>query len=439
MKVTRESWLMAQQSVLGSCLIDQRAIGEVLFTLKETDFVDYYRPMYRAMVDLYTTGKPVDPVVILNIIGDEYRKTVLELMEITPTAANVRNYARITAEQARVMRLRELGLQLQSVDSPEEAQELMDNANGFMVTGGMQTYSLKHLFSDLFSRYNNPPQYCDWFIPALRRMIRLKKGNYMIIGARPSVGKSAFAMQAAAYWAVALGLRVGFYSDEMSEDDLTDRMAASCAGIPLEDIQERRLTEQQLISLANVSSRISEAPLYIIPAAGHSIQDIKAHAMQQHLDIVIIDYLQIVPGRGESEYDRVTKVSHEIQGMCKQTGITVLALSQLGRTRGSKPGLEDLRSSGQLEQDADIVAFLHRPAARTDEVEFIIAKNRNGQTGTTKLAFEGALQRFLYLGKGDKPLKPYDYSASRYQEPPQELEQLPIDTPVPFDEKERGN
>ena len=440
MKITRESWIYAQQCVLGSCLIDQKAISEILFTLKETDFVDYYKPMFRTMVDLYSVGKPVDPAVIIHAIGDEYRKTVMELMEITPTAANIRSYAKITAEQAKVLHMRETGLRLTEVDSIEEAQELMDGANGMMVTGGMQSFNLMELMKKFFAQYTRPPEYCDWFIPALRRIIRLKMGNYLIIGARPSVGKSAFSLQAAVYWSVVLGLRVGFYSDEMSEDDLTDRMIAACAGVRLEDIQERRLSDKEIAAVADVSARISEAPLYVIPASGHTVSDIKADAMQKHLDIIIIDYLQIVAGRGESEYDRVTKVSHEIQAMCKNTGTTVLALSQLSRIRGAKPTLEDLRSSGQLEQDADIVAFLHRPGEKADEVEFIVAKNRNGQLGTTKLAFDGGLQRFLYVGKGDKPLKPYDYSSCRYQAAPQELPNLSMDTYVPFeDNKGREN
>ena len=226
----------------------------------------------------------------------------------------------------------------------------------------------------------------------------------------------------------------------MGEDDLTDRLVASCVGVKLEDIQERRLSDKEIAAVAEVSSRISEAPLYVIPASGHTVSDIKADAMQKHLDIVIIDYLQIVAGRGDTEYDRVTKVSHEIQAMCKNTGITVLALSQLSRIRGAKPTLEDLRSSGQLEQDADIVAFLHRPGAAADEVEFIIAKNRNGKLGTTKLAFDGGLQQFLYVGKGDKTLNPYDYSSCRYQAAPQQLPQLSMDTYVPFeDDKGREN
>ena len=442
MKITRETWIQAQAGVLGSCLIEEKCAAEIVFGLREDDFASEYRPLYRAIVDLYTTGKPVDPITVTHIVGDEYRKTIMELMEITPTAANIRHYIKITAEQARVLHMREIGMQLMDVDGIEDAQEIMDSANGMLVTrSGMTAISLKKLLSDFLTRYTKAPDYYDWFIPQMRRVIRLRKGNYMMIGARPSVGKSAFAMQAAVYWAVACGLRVGFYTDEMNEDELTDRLIATCTGCQLEDVMERRIPERQMQTVAAISAKINEAPLFVIPASGHPVSDIKADALKMHLDIIIIDYLQIVPGRGDKEYDRVTRVSHELQMLCKSTGITVLALSQLDRLRGARPTLEDLRSSGQLEQDADIVAFLHRPEGQANAVEFIVAKNRNGKTGTTKLEFDGGLQRFLYVGKGDKPLKPFDYSTCTFQQQPPEtgnfeqMEMLPEDTPVPFEEK----
>lgn len=440
MNITRETWIQAQAAVLGSCLIEEKCAGEIVYGLREDDFVSSYRPLYRAIVDLYTTGKPVDPITVIHCVGGEYQKMITELMEVTPTAQNIRHYIKITAEQSRVMHMREIGLRLMDVDDVKAAQEIMDSANGMLVTGnGLTSYSLRNLLVDFFNRYAKPPAFYDWFIPQLRRVIRLKKGNYMIIGARPSVGKSAFAMQAAVFWAVVSGLRVGFYSDEMGKDELTDRLIATCSGVHLEDIMERRIPEKQIDGVAAVAARINEAPLFVIPASGHPVSDIKASALKEHLDIVIIDYLQIVPGRGDKEYDRVTRVSHELQMLCKSTGITVLALSQLDRLRGARPTLEDLRSSGQLEQDADIVAFLHRPTEAVNTVEFIVSKNRNGKTGTTKLEFDGGLQRFLYVGKGDKPLGSFDYGAFTFRRPPEpdnfaQMELLPNDTEVPFEE-----
>lgn len=436
MIVTRETWVDAQCAVLGSCLIEEKCAGEIVFGLREEDFAEEYRTLYRAIRELYTTGKPVDPVTVLSIVGEEYRSTIRQLMEITPTARNIKHYIGITAEQSRILRIREIGMQLLDVNDVGEAQAIMDSANGIMVTSGMQHYSLRDMLANFISRYFEKPDYLDWFIPALRKLIRLRRGSgkYMILGARPSIGKSAFAMQAAAYWAIVCNQRVGFYSDEMGEDELTERLVSSCCGVSLEDIQERRLSDQQLRDVYSVSSRISEAPLFVIPASENPVSDIRSHALQNHLDIVVIDYLQIVPGRGETEYDRVTRVSHEIQKMCKSTGITVLALSQLSRIRGARPSLEDLRASGQLEQDADIVAFLHKPSDQPGIVEFIIAKNRQGVLGTTKLGFDGSLQRFLYIGKGEKPLKPFDYADYTYRTSAESLPQLSMDAYVPYEQ-----
>ena len=434
MVITRETWVHAQCAVLGACLIDEKCSCEIVFGLRESDFADEYRTLYRAIRELYTTGKPVDPVTVLNIVGAEYRNTIMQLMEITPTASNVSEYIAITANQSRVLQMRQIGMQLLDVDDLADAQKIIDSANGMMIRGGMESSSLWDMLTDFFSRYFSPPAYLDWFIPQLRRVIRMKAGNYMIIGARPSVGKSAIAMQAAVFWAVASGKRTAFYSAEMSREDITDRLVACCSGIPLEDIQERRMDDRQMEIASDLTKRIREAPLYVIPAAGHTVADIRSHALEHHMEIVIIDYLQIISGPGEKEYDRVTRVSHEIQMLCKSTGITVLALSQLDRLRGSAPTLEDLRSSGQLEQDADIVAFLHRKGDQAGTVEFIIAKNRNGKTGITKLEFDGSRQRFLYLGKGEKALKPFDYLAKTYRTESGELEQLSMDEPVPFEE-----
>lgn len=434
MVITRETWVHAQCAVLGACLIEEKCAGEIVYGLRESDFAEEYRTLYRAIRELYTTGKPVDPVTVLNVVGAEYRDTIMQLMEITPTAANIAEYIAITANQSRVLHMREVGMQLLEVDDLADAQKIIDSANGMMVRGGMESRSLWDMLTDFFSRYFSPPAYLDWFIPQFRRFIRMKHGNYMIIGARPSVGKSAFAMQAAAYWAIVHGKRTAFYSAEMSIDDITDRLVACCSGVPLEDIQERRLDNKQLDIVSSMTKRIREAPLHVIPAAGHTVSDIRSHALEHHMDIIIIDYLQIISGPGKDDYARVTNVTREIQMLCKSTGVTVLALSQLDRLRGAKPTLEDLRSSGQLEQDTDIVAFLHRKCDQESAVEFIIAKNRNGKIGTTKLEFEGSRQRFLYVGKGEKPLNPFDYLSYTYRPESQDMPQLSMDEPVPFDE-----
>jgi replicative DNA helicase len=160
----------------------------------------------------------------------------------------------------------------------------------------------------------------------------------------------------------------------------------------------------------------------------------QAFALAKRQQIIIIDYLQIVTGPGKDEYSQVSAISKSLHVMCQSLGIFCLALCQLSRTRGARPSLEDLRSSGQLEQDADAVLFLHRQEGKDNEREFVIAKNKEGECRTTNLHFDGKIQHFSYLGQGDKPLKGYDYREKPgYRTPVQQLEQLPIETPVPFE------
>lgn len=417
MRVSFDTWIQAQQSVLGSCLIDDRAASHIVFGLCEQDFCESYRSLYRAIRELYTTGKPVDPVTVVNVVGDEYRSVVLQLMEVTPTAANAKHYVQICREQSRIMQLRDIGQKLMVVDSGQDGEELLKLAAHHEVQQDDDTWSLSDALSNWYTRYQQKPDYLEWFAGPLRRKIRAERGDYWILGGRPSDGKSAFAMQCAIFWSVVCRKRVGFFSHETSREKLTDRLIACAAGIPLDGLKERTLTDQQCERASIMAAKINAAPLYLIKAAGKTVDQMQDRALHNHYDIIIVDYLQIVTASGDSEYAQVTNISKALHVMCQNFGITCLALCQLSRTRGARPGLEDLRSSGQLEQDADGVLFLHKLAEPGEPRELIIAKNKDGELGSTKLWFEGGCQQFQYLGRGSQPVKAYDYCAEKYYRP----------------------
>ncbi len=183
-----------------------------------------------------------------------------------------------------------------------------------------------------------------------------------------------------------------------------------------------------------MAARINEAPLDLISCAGKTVAEMQANALANKHQIIIVDYLQIVGGPGKDEYSQVSAISKSLHVMCQRLNIFCLALCQLSRTRGARPSLEDLRSSGQLEQDADAVIFLHKDDAKPMERELIIAKNKEGSCGTTRLHFDGPTQHFSYFGKGDQPIKGYDYLRTpKVRAPGEELDQLSIGTPVPFE------
>lgn len=432
-----ETWVMAQQSVLGSFLIDEKAIGMVILSLEESDFQGVNRSIFRVFRERYLSGKTVDYVSILASLddGDTYRDYIVQLMEITPTAANVKSYAEICRERSRVNQYHEIGQSLQEISTSREGAEIIRRSNHVSVGKGMACWTMAEALHNFFDRYHRKVEYLPWFLSQLNIQLDLEFGDFCLLGGRPSSGKSAFALEAALYWGVKCGYRVGVYSCETSREKLTNRMLAASAGVRLDDIKHSRLSEKEIDALCNISARISEAPIDIISAAGKTVSEIQSYALERRHQIVIVDYLQIVSDPGKDEYAQVSNISKQLHTMCQSLKIFCLALCQLNRTKGSRPTLEDLRSSGQLEQDADAVLFLHKREGEDSEREFIIAKNKEGECRSTRLHFNGPTQHFRYIGKGDKPIKGVDYGSLRVEVLPDEggYEQLPMDTNVPFD------
>ena len=431
-----EQWVYAQQSILGSVLISPECVGKIVFGVGQEDFTYTYRTIYNAIRELYTTGKAVDPVTVLDKAGGgkELRELIAQLMDVTPTSANIDAYIEICRNCSRVHKYQEMGATLQAVESPAEAEEILQSAHQVTAGRGMASWTLSEAMHDFFQRYNKKVEYLPWFISQLDPRLSMEFGDFCLLGGRPSSGKSAFALEAAVYWGVVKGYRVGFYSHETSREKLTNRMIAACARVPLDSVKHGTLTEAQLQDVCDVAAKISQAPIDLISCAGKTVAEMQAFALARRHQIVIVDYLQIVAGPGKDEYSQISAISKSLHIMCQSLGIFCLALCQLSRTRGARPSLEDLRSSGQLEQDADSVLFLHRQDGKDMEREFIIAKNKEGECRTTKLHFDGPIQHFSYLGPGEKPLIGYDYRRSpKYKSQEEQLEQLPMETAVPFE------
>lgn len=431
-----ERWVYAQQSILGSVLISPECAGKIMFGVCSEDFVAQYRTIYEAIRELYATGKPVDPMTVRGKIGgnDKYQSLLMELMEVTPTAANIDYYIGICRERSRVHKYQLVGEQLQEADSVEQAEKILSTANSVSAGLGMACWTMGESLKNFYNTYRKKKKYLPWYLPQLNSKISLDLGDFCLLGGRPSSGKTAFALEAAIYWAAVCGYRVGFYSHETSREKLTNRILAACARVPFNGLKHSALTDAQLADVCAVSSRINEAPIDLIECSGKTVQEMQAFALARRHQIIIVDYLQIVSAPGKDEYAQVSAISKSLHVMCRNLNIFCLALCQLSRTRGARPSLEDLRSSGQLEQDADAVLFLHKQEGKDTEREFVIAKNKEGECRTTRLHFNGSIQHFSYMGKGDQPLKGYDYCKQPgYHATGEDLEQLPMDTPVPFD------
>ena len=435
MVVSRDNWMEAQHAVLGSALIDAKTVPIILSGTNENDFSGPCQAIYQAIKGLFSAGKPIDPVIVLGAVGKEYAQFLTQLMEITPTAANVEHYMELCRRNSRVLALRELGQQLQDADNLEEASALLEQANKAMVQRtGVKIVTMESAMNSFFSRHEGRKEYLTWPIDGLNDKLYAEPGDFIILGGYPSDGKSALAIQMAYH--MSQNKRVGFFSLETNENKLFDRMMSHIAKIPMDNIKTNSLTDAHWEAAAKVSSEIIGRNLHYIPAAGMTVSDIQAISYANRYDVIFVDYLQLIRAKGKDRFSIVTDISIGLHTMAQSTGIAVVALAQLSRPEKTKnkdtppPELSSLRESGQIEQDADIVFMVYRPQQDSDGRMLLIRKNKEGRLGSIKLDFDGRYQTFT-RNRGDK----YQETHRRIREAGKlEYARLPDDTPVPFEE-----
>lgn len=439
MSVSSEKWLEAQYSVLGSALIDSRVVPMVMSGTSETDYFGQCRTVYTAMRKLFLAGEPVDPVTVASVLGDRYSGFLLQMMEITPTAANVQRYITLCRDQARVLAVRELAQQMLDADSSADVKKLLDQAAGLMVDKpGLKITTMEDALKSFYERHTGEASYLTWPIHVLNSRLYAELGDFIVIGGYPSAGKSAWAMQCA--WHFAQKYKVGFFSLETSDAKLFDRRMASMEELSMDDIKRNSISREGWDAVARSSSEIMKANLELIPAAGMSPADVRATAMMRGYQIVFIDYLQLLQGNGANRAEQVAGISMALHTMAQSMGVTVIALSQLKRKgEADTPSMSDLRESGQIEQDADLVMILK--LCNDNEPEgprnLYIAKNKEGTCPMVQLNFDGAHQLFSKAETTRQDLKAFARNNSkRRRRAAGEMEQFSMldeNTPVPFE------
>ena len=442
----REAILGAEQSVLGSMLIDPRTVGLVVEELSEDDFrMELNREIFRAIRGLFLAEKPIDPVTVLHQIGDEpaLRQYLLQLMDITPTAANVREHIALTRKGAQLARLQAIGEQLKNLTDPEDGLHLLKAGADLLSQEGRDDEAdMEKSILDFYSDLERKPNYLAWGFPFLDEGLFAEQQDFVILAGRPSDGKTALALHMA--YTQAKTLRVGFFSLETGRKRLFSRLVSSVSGVTSAAIKRRNLNDTEYALIASGAETMSGRNLSVIEAAGWTVEQIEARAMARQFDVIYIDYLQLIHTsdrrwRG-SRNDEVADISRALANMARRHGIAVVALSQLSRPeqKGGKrrePILADLRESGQIEQDADVAMFIWRKEENKSNAErFItVAKNKEGQLGTWPVVFRGELQRFLPDQSGYKPELP---RAKPRVLPPREKQvsfnDLPGGFPTPF-------
>jgi replicative DNA helicase len=426
--------IAAEQSVLGGMMLSKDAIADVVETLRGTDF---YRPshelVYEAILDLYGRGEPADAVTvsaeltkrgeITRIGGAPYLHTLISMV---PTAANAGYYARIVRERAVLRRLVEAGTRIVQLGYSTEGGDVDDIVNAaqsevYAVTENKTSEDYLPL-ADIINgtmeeieaaghRGEGMVGVPTGFADLDRLTNGLHPGQMIVLAARPAIGKSTLGLDFARSASIKNGLTSVIFSLEMSRSEITMRMLAAEAKVPLQNMRKGTMRDEDWQKLAATMGRVSDAPLFIDDSPNMSLMEIRAKCRrlkQRHdLRLVVIDYLQLMSSgkRVESRQQEVSEFSRALKLLAKELEVPVVAISQLNRgpeqRTDKKPQMSDLRESGSIEQDADMVILLHREDAyerespRAGEADLIVAKHRNGPTDTIVVAFQGHYARFV--------------------------------------------
>lgn len=438
--MTNQDWLEAQYSVLGAALIEPELVPKVMSETAERDYSDVCRIVYKAMRKLFLAGVSVDVVTLRNALGPEYNGFLVQLMEITPTTANLNHYITLCREQARVLAVRAIAQELSGAENSEQARSLLEQATNLMVDKpSLRIVTMSDALRSFMDRHSTQTSYLTWPVRELNERIYSELGDFVIFAGYPSTGKSAWALQCAWHWAAKY--KVGFFSLETSSEKLFDRQMAALSQLSMDDIKRNNITDKGWEDICCRTGEITERNLELIPAAGMSPADVRAVTMMRGYQIIIVDYLQLLQGSGINRTEQVTGISLALHTMAQSMGVTVVALSQLKRKSDTdSPDMSDLRESGQIEQDADVVMILkledkNRPDGNR---EMYVAKNKEGTCPKIVLAFDGKHQTFTKAQRTGETISKYVADGKKIQGQRRreanmdQMSLLPPNTPVPF-------
>ena len=402
--MSKGEYFEAQRSVIGSMLIDgPHVAGIVMHRSREEDYTGEYKTLFRACRELFQAGKPVDAVTVADKVGRSYALFLHELMDETPTAANVEVYLDLLVEKSKLLRVQSLAASAVNCISLEEVQKLVEQQQRILGDRpGVKIVSMEQGLLNFYERQRQPANLIPWGMEKVDGTFRCEYGDFVVLGGYPSAGKTALSLQLA--WTQAKDKRVGYFSLETNPDKIMDRTVTAVCGVDFGRIKEHTLQDADWREIEYRSSAMVGRMLEIIQAGGLSVVDIQALALARRYEIIYIDYLQLSApdDRRRSDVEQVTQISKDLHVMAQTTGITVCALSQLSRPqKGGEnekaPGLHSLRQSGQIEQDADGVLLLYKEEPNNPRSRrcLKIAKNKDGEAGgIVYLVFDGAHQSF---------------------------------------------
>ncbi|CVK18535.1 MULTISPECIES: replicative DNA helicase [Sporomusa] len=430
----------AEQAVLGAMMIEREAISKVSEVIRPEDFYrEAHRLIFNAMMELFNKNEAVDLVTVVEVLRRDEKLEgaggiayVSALANSVPTAANVMYHARIVEEKALLRQLINTATHVAGMgyEANEEVAVIMDKAEKLILEvsnrkAGQEFASIKNIIFDVFDKVSElysskggitglPTGFKD-----LDKLTSgLQPSDLILIAARPSMGKTAFVLNIAQNIAVKEKKAVAFFSLEMSKEQLVQRMLCAEAPIDAQRLRIGELENNDWDKLVRAADRLAAAPIFIDDTAGITVMEMRSKArrlkIEHDLQLIIIDYLQLMQGgtgssRSENRQQEISEISRSLKALARELKVPVIALSQLSRGVESrqvkKPMLSDLRESGSLEQDADIVAFIYREdyyepeTERKNITDIIVAKHRNGPVDSVQLFFHKQFTKFSDLSR----------------------------------------
>lgn len=410
-----EKSLDLETALLGSLLIEPEILGEMMLEVRPEDFsFSAYRHIFAAARKLWQEGKPVDAVTVAEAAGKSYRDAIRDCIALTPSAANWRAYAAGARSETIGARLDDLARQMLDAPTTEAKQTLAEQMQELQ---NRQVAAKEVAWIDGFrAGYQRQgeqkrPNYLNFGILQLDQELYIRPGSFVILGGYASAGKTALATQFAIHFA-RIGHRVGIYSYETDDETLFDRMIAQSSGVNFSRLKNYKSNPEDFDAMVSTALATKHMCLTYVGASGWDVARIRAHATARRFDVVLIDYVQLIHSRGDSRAEEVARVSMELHTFAQRTGTTVIGLSQLTPTGQATPGMNDLRESRQLTQDADAILMLYRPneedAGHNDRV-LHVQKNKEGRVFRMRLTLDPETMRM-------EPPKVQDYDDEQTEE-----------------------
>ena len=431
----------AEQSVLGSVLLDKDSIIKIADIIKADDFYfEIHGDIFKAMLDLYHKRQPIDLLTLSNILEDQklLEKVgggtyLAEITSIVPTSSHIMEYALIVKNKSTLRKLLKCGQEITGLGYQEDkiVNELLEDAEKslFAVTQTFLKDKFVHIKEILNKRFEifaelhmnedkDPVRGVPTGLSALDfKLSGFQPSDLIVLAARPSMGKTALALTIVQNASFKNKKTIGLFSLEMSKEQLVDRMFCSMLGVDSWKLQKGKLNDEDFSRMGTVMDELSRASIFIDDSAGSNIVELRAKArrlqMEHGLDLIVIDYLQLMQGNNPmNRVQEISEISRSLKALARELHVPILALSQLSRAVENRPGkipqLSDLRESGAIEQDADVVLMLYREdyyeenSDRPGITDVYIRKHRNGPVGKVELMFQKERMSFINLDKTHK-------------------------------------